>query len=101
MEDKANDLWRSLSESSLVIIKGDLNYRKLTGDVKWPVSTPFATTLGPLAGSFPLLSLRTNKSDVVVGVPQDVADRLDEKDKRWRVNGKYALVSFVPDRHRN
>lgn len=28
MEDKANELWRSLSESSLVIIKGDLNYRK-------------------------------------------------------------------------
>ncbi|KIK22881.1 hypothetical protein PISMIDRAFT_11264 [Pisolithus microcarpus 441] len=109
MEDKANDLWRSLSESSLVIIKGDLkyvttymtpvifvnaclvsSYRKLTGDMKWPVSTPFATTLGPLAGSFPLLSLRTNKSDVVVGVPQDVADRLDEKDERWRVSGKYA-----------
>ncbi|KAI6101735.1 DUF89 domain-containing protein [Pisolithus croceorrhizus] len=90
MEDKANELWRSLSESSLVIIKGDLNYRKLTGDVKWPVSTPFATALGPLAGSFPLLSLRTNKSDVVVGVPQDAADRLDKQDKRWKVNGKYA-----------
>ncbi|KAI6134360.1 DUF89 domain-containing protein [Pisolithus croceorrhizus] len=97
MEDKANELWRSLSESSLVIIKGDL---KLTGDVKWPVSTPFATALGPLTGSFPLLSLRTNKSDVVVGVPQDVADRLDKKDKRWKVNGKYALVSFVSNTHR-
>ncbi|KAI6038847.1 DUF89 domain-containing protein [Pisolithus marmoratus] len=96
MEDKANKLWRSLSESSLVIIKGDLNYRKLTGDVKWPVSTPFVTALGPLAGSFPLLSLRTNKSDIVAGVPQDVAVRLDEKDKRWRINGKYALISFMP-----
>ncbi|KAI6160364.1 DUF89 domain-containing protein [Pisolithus thermaeus] len=96
MEDKANELWRSLSESSLVIIKC---YR-LTGDVKWPVSTPFATALGPLAGSFPLLSLRTNKSDVVVGVPQDAADRLDKQDKRWKVNGKYALVSFVSNTHR-
>lgn len=51
---------------------------------------------GPLAGSFPLLSLRTNKADVVVGISQDVADKLDEKEKGWRVNGKYALVSFLP-----
>ncbi|KAI6045873.1 hypothetical protein EDC04DRAFT_2515201, partial [Pisolithus marmoratus] len=64
-------------------------YCRLTGDVKWPVTTPFATALGPLAGSFPILSLRTNKADVVVGISQDVADRLDEKDQGWRVNGKY------------
>lgn len=96
MEDKANSLWRFLTESGLVIFKGDLNYRKLTGDVKWPVTVPFATALGPLAGSFPLLSLRTNKADVVVGISQDVADKLDEKEKGWRVNGKYALVSFLP-----
>ncbi|KAI6134374.1 DUF89 domain-containing protein [Pisolithus croceorrhizus] len=96
MEDKANSLWRLLTESGLVIFKGDLNYRKLAGDVKWPVTTPFATALGPLAGSFPLLSLRTNKADVVVGISQGVADELDEKDKGWRVNGKYALVSFLP-----
>lgn len=70
--------------------------------------------MGPLAGDFPILSLRTNKADVVVGVPQDVADKLDESGEKWRVNGKcvlpfdvrsaealtilcrYALVSFVP-----
>jgi hypothetical protein len=87
-------------------------FRRLTGDVKWPAGTPFATALGtmrasplplsistligycsgPLSGSFPILSLRTNKADVVVGVDQAVADRLDastdEKEKKWRVNGK-------------
>ena len=78
---------------------------RLTGDVKWPVSTPFSTALGnltpfisvghfmsvvigSLAGLFPLLSLRTNKADIAVGIPQDIADKLDEKDKGWRVNGK-------------
>ncbi|KAI6102943.1 DUF89 domain-containing protein [Pisolithus sp. B1] len=97
MEDRANSLWRFLAESGLVIFKGDLKYVLLTGDVKWPATTPFATALGrPLAGSFPLLSLRTNKADVVVGISQGVADKLDEKDKGWRVNGKYALVSFLP-----
>jgi hypothetical protein len=96
MKERAVNLHASLRTSGLVIFKGDLNYRKLTGDVKWPVSTSFETALGPLAGSFPLLSLRTNKADVVVGIDQVVADRLDEKGEKWRVNGRYALVSFCP-----
>lgn len=89
-------------------------FYRLTGDVSWPVFTPFeeavgtysrpiivirtSCIVGPLAGDFPILSLRTNKADVVVGVPQDVADKLDAAGEKWRVNGKYALVSFVPRR---
>ncbi|KAG1851868.1 hypothetical protein DFJ58DRAFT_792086 [Suillus subalutaceus] len=73
-------------------------YRKLAGDVKWPVSTPFPTAIGPLAGSFPLLSLRTNKADVAVGIDEKVAENLDNKGEKWRVSGKYALVSFLPGR---
>ncbi|KAI0049733.1 DUF89 domain-containing protein [Auriscalpium vulgare] len=96
MEVRGKEVWEGLRESGLVVFKGDLNYRKLTGDVKWPVDTPFSLALGPLAYAFPLLSLRTNKADVVVGVPQDVADALDAKGEKWRVNGKYALVSFLP-----
>jgi damage-control phosphatase, subfamily III len=88
----------------------------LTGDIKWPVSTSFDTavgeisivlsnymfytnlwvTKGPLAGSFPLLSLRTNKADVAVGIEQAVADGLDREGEEWRVSGRYALVSFLP-----
>lgn len=66
--------------------------RRLTGDVVWPASTPFEEAIGPLAGPFPILSLRTNKADVVVGVPQDVADALDAKGEKWRVNGKYVFL---------
>ncbi|KAG9311050.1 DUF89 domain-containing protein [Chiua virens] len=88
MNERASLLWQWLHESDLVIFKGDLNYRKLTGDVKWPVSTSFSEALGPLAGSFPLLSLRTNKADVAVGIPQGVADELDDKGEKWRVSGK-------------
>ena len=44
--------------------------------------------VGPLAGDFPILSLRTNKADVAVGIPQAVADKLDQAGERWRVNGK-------------
>ncbi|KAF7430965.1 hypothetical protein PC9H_006680 [Pleurotus ostreatus] len=124
MESRAPLLWKSLSESGLVIFKvrpgtEDLStfinpiasrfilvsyrqaavlYRasgRLTGDVKWPAWTPFNQAVGPLAGSFPLLSLRTNKADVVVGVDKDIAQRLDQSDEKWRVNGR--CVSFLPN----
>ncbi|KAG6906847.1 hypothetical protein DXG01_011726 [Tephrocybe rancida] len=95
MELHAPNVFETLKKSDLVIFKGDL---KLVGDVKWPAWTPFETAIGPLAGSFPLLSLRTNKADVVVGVDKETAERLDASDEKWRVNGRYALISFLPRR---
>lgn len=48
--------------------------------------TPWCS--GPLAGSFPLLSLRTNKADVVVGVDKGIVEKLDESGEKWRVDGR-------------
>ncbi|KAI0351611.1 DUF89 domain-containing protein [Trametes cingulata] len=96
MRELAPQLYDSLKGSNLVVFKGDLNFRKLTGDVQWPPSTPFETAIGPIAGSFPILSLRTNKADVIVAVDQEVADKLDKSGEKWRYNGKYALVLFRP-----
>jgi hypothetical protein len=56
--------------------------------VKWPVSTLIETALGPLAGRFPLLSLRTNKADVIVGISEESAKRAEFEDAKWRVDGK-------------
>ncbi|KAJ4481048.1 DUF89 domain-containing protein [Lentinula aciculospora] len=95
MDTYDRELWEFLKESDLVIFKGDLNYRKLTGDIKWPSWTPFDEALGPLAGSFPILSLRTNKADVAVGLDKEVLNKTEEKDAKWRVNGKFALISFL------
>ncbi|KAL7336712.1 hypothetical protein BJY59DRAFT_761782 [Rhodotorula toruloides] len=97
LKDEAPDLFLELSNSDLVIFKGDLNHRKLSYDCAAPSSTPFDVAIGPLAtesGAPPVLSLRTVKSDVVVGVPQDVADRLDKEEPGWRISGKYAVVLF-------
>jgi len=95
MKDHAPELFQLLGASDLVIFKGDLNYRKLTGDVRWPAWTPFASAIGPLAGFVPLLSLRTNKADIVVGVKKELAEQFDNSGERWRVNGRYALISFL------
>ena len=54
------------------------------------VLTFFLVIIGPLAGRFPVLSLRTCKADVVVGLASGVAEKLDadEKEKGWRAGGK-------------
>jgi len=95
MESLAPKIFQTLKLSNLVIFKGDLNYRKLTGDARWPAWTPFAEAIGPLAGSFPLLSLRTNKADVVTGLERRNAELLDASGEKWRVDGRYALISFL------
>lgn len=100
------DLYEHLRGSELVIAKGDLHYRKLTGDVAWPATTGFAEALGPL-GKGPeglrVLALRTCKADVVVGLGQGVDERLKEMEggggdsgkRSWAWSGKWAVVQFV------
>ncbi|KAK9543869.1 Hairy/enhancer-of-split with YRPW motif protein 2 [Aspergillus fumigatus] len=99
MPTKAPALFKELQNSYLVIFKGDLNYRKLTRDGLWPHTTTFETALGPLGkeSGVKILALRTNKSDVCVGIPtQSKVDALNEEapDGAWIRNGKYAIVSF-------
>ncbi|BGP57978.1 hypothetical protein JCM8202_001932 [Rhodotorula sphaerocarpa] len=87
-------LLAELQKAGLVIFKGDLNYRKLVSDAWWPTTTPFDDALGPLRGQIDMLSLRTCKADTVVGLPEGTEERVQKEDPKWRVNGKYAVVSF-------
>lgn len=72
----------------MFLLRGDLNYRKLTSDGCWPTTTAFVDTLGPLAGTLNLLSLRTCKADVCVGLSEGKSEELDVSDPSWRVSGK-------------
>ncbi|KAI2895520.1 hypothetical protein CBS63078_8537 [Aspergillus niger] len=110
----ANSYWRlpyiapglfgELRESDLVIFKGDLNYRKLTGDVKWDPTTSFSEAIGPLGqgSGVRTLALRTCKADVVVGLAEGQDEGLRNahhsesapKERRWAWTGKWAVASF-------
>ena len=121
MPIEAADLIEDLKESELVIFKGDLNYRKLTGDVSgfnlrmnghmltlkqaaWDPATPFNTAIGPLGNQSGVrtLALRTCKADVVVGLPEGKDEEVrateggggDSGARKWAWSGKWAVVQF-------
>ncbi|TCD63178.1 hypothetical protein EIP91_005875 [Steccherinum ochraceum] len=102
MRNEAPDLFLHLSKSDLVIFKGDLNHRKLTYDCAAPYATSFDVAIGPMAsspGAPRVCSLRTIKSDVVVGLGsagdgdgEEVGEKLDREEPGWKISGKYAVV---------
>jgi hypothetical protein len=98
LHSEAPDLFLHLSRSDLVFFKGDLNHRKLTYDCAAPASTPFDIAIGPMAsaaGAPKVCSLRTIKSDVVVGLESDeMAEKLDKEEPGWKISGKYVSPSF-------
>ena len=77
-----------------IVFKGDLNYRKVVFDAKWPTTTPFKQAIGPLlhSGIAPFVMLRTCKADVCVGLADDQEHELTQRDPNWMVNGKFGVI---------
>jgi len=82
-----------LSDASLVIVKGDANYRRLLGDRHWPMTTSAYEAIPYFPQSF--VALRTLKSDPIVGLTISQCNRLHEKDPLWRVNGHHGIIQSV------
>lgn len=99
---EGKDVWeQELVKSDMVIFKGDLNYRKLIYDLQWPVSTPFAEALGPIAieaNAPAIVALRTAKCDTIAGVDADRAKELFAKQKNWMYSGQYGVIQLSPGR---
>ncbi|KAG5987125.1 hypothetical protein E4U54_005116 [Claviceps lovelessii] len=99
---EAPELYEDMKSAELTIFKGDLNYRKLTGDAQWDPTTPWTTALGPMGpgSGINVLSLRTCKADVVVGLPAGKDEELrateggggDSGARQWAFHGKWAVV---------
>ena len=87
-----DDMQRALGNASLVIAKGDANYRRLLGDCHWLPTTPFAGATAYLPA--PLVALRTLKSELIVGLGPGRAEEYARQDPAWLTNGKRGLVQF-------
>jgi uncharacterized protein with ATP-grasp and redox domains len=88
-----DDLRQELAASTLLIFKGDANYRRLLGDRHWPFTTPFAAIVGHTPA--PLLALRTLKAELVAGLEAAQIAWLDREEPRWMVNGRWGLIQLA------
>jgi hypothetical protein len=86
-------LHAQLATADLVILKGDVNYRRLLGDRHWP----YTARLDEIAASFPqpFLAVRTLKGEIIVGLRPGDADILAASDPTWLINGKRGIIHLV------
>jgi len=91
--DMPADLSHQFAETDLLILKGDVNYRRLLEDRHWP----HTADLGAIARRMPtsFVSLRTLKSEIIVGLEEGVAEAVASQDKDWLTNGERGLLHLV------
>jgi hypothetical protein len=87
------ELRATLEGSDLIVIKGDANYRRLIEDRHWPFTTPLEELVTYLPA--PSVTLRTLKSELVVGLAEGVAERTAQADPNWLIDGRWGLVHLV------
>lgn len=98
MEKIAPELYRSIAEAHLAIFKGDLNYRKLLGDINWDPTTEFRVSLSGFEPTN-LCSLRTVKADLISGLQHGQVDDIEDKEgPHWMSTGKYGTIQFASKR---
>jgi hypothetical protein len=85
---------QEMSTASLVISKGDANYRRLVGDFYWDSTTPFADVVGYFPA--PLAVLRVLKAELVIGLAEGKAEEVGRSDPDWMVDGNWGVIHFLP-----
>jgi hypothetical protein len=86
-----------LTRSDLVILKGDVNYRRLLDDAHWPRTA----RMDEIAGYFPapFVALRTLKGEIMVGLEPGQAEAIAAQDPTWLINGKRGIIQYVDKGH--
>ncbi|MBD5443410.1 MAG: protein-glutamate O-methyltransferase family protein [Treponema sp.] len=103
-----NKLHEQLCNSDLIIVKGDLNYRRLVEDRNWKYTDSFSKRTKGVFGKVPIFAPRVLKSDVLVGISDAAyhtaksSDKLDAPaDQRFRGSGKWAVIHFRCNKYKH
>uniref|UniRef100_A0A6P4EVA7 Sugar phosphate phosphatase n=1 Tax=Drosophila rhopaloa TaxID=1041015 RepID=A0A6P4EVA7_DRORH len=91
-------LYVYISEAALVIFKGDLNYRKLLGDINYNSTDKFSDCLRGFQPTS-VCALRAIKSDIYCGLPVCTVEWLTEDNPEWMISGEKAVIQ-VAIKHR-
>jgi len=87
------ELYEELSGLDMVVLKGDVNYRRLLSDRHWPYTTPIRKIVKYFPTS--LLILRTLKGEIIVGLKEGQAEKTEAEDPEWLINGKRGIIQYV------
>jgi hypothetical protein len=86
-------LKREIGEHDITILKGDVNLRRLIDERHWGPTTPIEKAGGYFPT--PFLSLRTLKSELILGLSEKTYKELEAKaEKDWLINGKRGMILF-------
>ena len=75
----------------MIIVKGDLNYRRLVGDFHWKSSEPIMDKVSYIKK--PLLIIRSLKSNVILGVNDE--EKYSYNAPNWKISGQYGIIQWI------
>ena len=91
--DFTPDLSAALGMSDIVMLKGDVNYRRLLSDRRWPHRTRMEEVTHYFPATFAVL--RTLKSEIAVDLDDETVSSLSQTDPEWMVNGERGIIRVV------
>ncbi|MHB1317246.1 MAG: damage-control phosphatase ARMT1 family protein [Anaerolineae bacterium] len=87
------ELKADLAKADLILLKGDVNYRRLLEDRDWPPTTDLAAVTRGMPA--PFVALRTLKAELIVGMAEGQAEAIRAADPDWLVNGERGVIHYV------
>ena len=87
-----------LAQAALVVVKGDVNYRRLLDDRHWPNTTRMEEVTAYFPA--PFVALRTLKGEIMVGLAPGRAEQIAIEDPTWLINGKRGVIHLVTPKER-
>lgn len=85
--------WNNQDDVGVIIVKGDMNYRRLVGDRNYDYNDTIEDKVSYIHK--PLLVLRSLKSNVFLGGAQKIKNVRPD----WKTSGEYGVVHFVETTH--